>query len=219
MSCGYDLNELGGNLARLAIAGSATFGRQIAGHAALSGKFKVVGFFDDFVPAGGEIIGKIDEISAQYEAGTFDCLAIGVGYKAMLFRDRLCKQLRNKVPLASIRHGNVWVDPSATVGDGCILMHGSAIDQRVRLGRNCFLSLSVTISHDSKIGESVYMSPKATVCGNCTIGERVFLGAGCVIRDGITICNDAIVGAGAVVIKDIVTPSIYIGNPARLKEV
>lgn len=202
---------------RLAIVGSASFGRQIAGHAKFAGRFEVVGFFDDFAPLSEEIIGRTADIVAMYEAGKFDCLAIGVGYRQMVFRDGICQQLKHKVPLASIRHGNVWVDPTAVVDDGCILMNGSAIDQRVMLGRNCFMSLAATVSHDSRVGDSTYMSPRATVCGNCTIGSRVFLGAGCVIRDGIEICDDAIIGAGAIVVKNITQPGIYIGNPAQQK--
>ena len=202
---------------RLAIVGSASFGRQIAGHAKISGQFEVVGFFDDFAPLGEDIIGRAADIVAMHEAGKFDCLAIGVGYRQMIFRDQICQQVKNKVPLASIRHGSAWVDPDAVVGEGCILLNGSAVDQRTILGRNCFMSLSATVSHDSRVGDSTYMSPKATVCGNCNIGNRVFLGAGCVIRDGVTICDDAIIGAGAIVVKNITEPGIYMGNPARQK--
>lgn len=200
---------------RLAIAGASALGRQLKGHAEATGLYDFVGFFDDFAGRAEDVIGKTREIEEAFGGGAFDCLAIGVGYKAMSFRHEVMRRCAGRIPLASVVHRSAVVDPDAVVGEGAVLLACAVLDQRVRLGRNCFLSLASTISHDTIIGDSTYISPKATVCGNCKIGERVFLGAGCVIRDGITICDDAVIGAGAVVVNDVVFPGVYAGNPAR----
>ena len=203
---------------RLAIVGASALGQQLKGHAEATDLYDVVGFFDDFAVPAADVLGKTDAIDDVYLANRFDCLAIGVGYKAMVFRDAMAQKWTGRIPLARIVHRSAVVDASAIVGEGVVLLANAVLDQRVELGSNCFLSLAATISHDTVIGDSTYISPKATVCGNCKIGRRVFLGAGCVIRDGITICDDAVVGAGAVVVKDIVRPGVYVGNPAvRLK--
>jgi acetyltransferase-like isoleucine patch superfamily enzyme len=47
------------------------------------------------------------------------------------------------------------------------------------------------------------------------IGNRVSIGSNATILP-VRICDDAVIGAGAVVTKDISTPGIYAGNPARL---
>lgn len=200
---------------RLAIIGASALGRQLKGHAEVTGMYDVVGFFDDFAVPSADVLGKTDAIGDVYLANRFDCLAIGVGYKAMAFRDAMTLKWAGRIPLVRIIHRSAVVDTSAIVGEGVVLLANAVLDQRVELGRNCFLSLAATVSHDTVVGDSTYVSPKATVCGNCRIGRRVFLGAGCVIRDGITICDDAFVGAGAVVVKDIVCPGVYAGNPAR----
>ena len=204
---------------RLAIIGASALGQQLKGHAEATGLYDVVGFFDDFAHPSRDVIGKTGDVERAFEVGAFDCLAIGVGYKAMSFRDEMTLKWANRIPLARIIHASAVVDASAKIGEGVVLLANAVLDQRVELGSNCFLSLAATISHDTVIGDSTYISPKATVCGNCKIGERVFLGAGCVIRDGITICDDAVIGAGAVVVKDVVFPGVHAGNPARqLKE-
>lgn len=200
---------------RLAIIGASSLGQQLRLHAEATGIYYFAGFFDDFASPSDELIGKASDVECKFEAGMFDCLAIGVGYKAMKFRDEMASRWVDRVPLACIIHGSSVVDATAKVGAGAVLLANTVLDQRVELGNNCFLSLAATISHDTVVGDSTYVSPKATVCGNCRIGRRVFLGAGCIIRDGIEICDDAVVGAGAVVVKDIVQPGVYVGNPAR----
>ena len=200
---------------RLAIIGASALGQQLKGHAEATGLYDVVGFFDDFAVPSADVLGKTDAIDDVYLANRFDCLAIGVGYKAMAFRDAMAQKWTRRIPLARIVHRAAVVDTSAIVDEGVVLLANTVLDQRVELGRNCFLSLAATISHDTIVGDSTYVSPKATVCGNCKIGRRVFLGAGCIIRDGCAICDDAVVGAGAVVVKDIVRAGVYAGNPAN----
>ena len=200
---------------RLAIVGASSLGQQIAGHSAVSGGFEIVGFFDDFAPLAECIIGRTTEMNSMFAKGAFDCLAIGVGYKAMDFRHSILERVVGRVPLADIRHPSVFADPTADIGEGCVMLANVVVDQRVRVGRNVFMSIAASVSHDSTIGDSAYLSPKSTVCGNCRIGERVFLGAGCVVRDGISISDGVVIGAGTVVVKDIVQSGVYAGNPAR----
>ena len=204
---------------KLAIIGAGALGRQIAWQAECSDKFEIAGFFDDFAVGEPKVVGKTSAIRQFYSTGLFDVLAVGVGYKAMMFRQAIFAEYRNEIPFADIVHERAVVDPSATTGGGCVMLPNAVLDQNVRLNGNCFMSIAVTISHDTQVGAGTYCSPRSTVCGNCRIGERVFLGAGCIIRDGIRICDDAVIGAGAVVVRDIDRPGVYVGNPARfLKE-
>jgi acetyltransferase-like isoleucine patch superfamily enzyme len=49
------------------------------------------------------------------------------------------------------------------------------------------------------------------------IGNHVSIGSNATIMP-VTICDNVVIGAGAVVTKDILTPGIYYGNPAKLKK-
>jgi acetyltransferase-like isoleucine patch superfamily enzyme len=47
------------------------------------------------------------------------------------------------------------------------------------------------------------------------LGNRVSVGTNATILP-VTICDNVVIGAGAVVTRDIKTPGVYAGNPARL---
>lgn len=177
--------------------------------------FEVIGFFDDFAETGGDVLGPVDTVPDKYRAGMFDCLAIGVGYKAMTFRAACVERFSGRIPLARIVLPDAFVDPTARIGEGAVVLTGTIIDQDVEIGLNCFFSLGCSVSHESVIGANVYCAPRATVCGRCRIGRNCFLGAGCVVRDGVEIADDVTIGAGAVVVKDIREPGVYVGSPAR----
>jgi len=201
---------------RLAIIGSSALGRQIAHQVSmLDSAFEVVGFFDDFKPAGGDVLGPVDTVLQKYAEGCFDCLSIGVGYLAMDFRAACAEQFAGRIPLARIELPGTFIDPTVEIEEGSVILTGTMLDQDVKIGRNCFFSLGCSISHESVIGANTYCAPRVTVCGRCNIGRNVFLGAGCIVRDGIIITDGVVIGAGAVVVKDILAQGVYIGCPAR----
>ena len=99
--------------------------------------------------------------------------------------------------LAEIGKGNSYIGPEAQIGDNVIINTGSIIE------------------HEVTIGQHTHIAPHATVCGRTLIGEECFIGAGTTIIDHIQITDRVIVGAGSVVIKDIIFPGVYAGNPVR----
>lgn len=101
------------------------------------------------------------------------------------------------------------------IGDGCIICPGAVLTTNVWIGRHVIINVNASISHDSYIGDYSTISPGAVICGNVKIGDYCFIGANAVVREKIRICDNVIIGAGAVVVKDITTPGIYIGNPAK----
>jgi UDP-3-O-[3-hydroxymyristoyl] glucosamine N-acyltransferase len=69
------------------------------------------------------------------------------------------------------------------------------------------------VGHDCVIGDFFTASPGVNISGNCTIGNQVYIGTNASLKQGITICDDVIIGMGSVVVKDIIEPGVYIGNP------
>jgi len=59
------------------------------------------------------------------------------------------------------------------------------------------------------------LAPGATLCGNVIIGDSTFIGANTVVRPNTTIANDVVLGAGSVLLRDILKPGIWFGNPAK----
>tara|TARA_R110001592_G_scaffold363109_2_gene680457 strand:- start:153297 stop:153935 length:639 start_codon:yes stop_codon:yes gene_type:complete len=207
---------------RLAIIGSGHLGQLIAGHAESCG-YHVVGFFDDWTKKGKlvnglPVYGVTAEIEQCFKEGVFDCLMVGVGYQHFGMRKQFFETFEAlRIPFATMVHKSCYVDKGSEVGEGSILLPGCTIDIGVTIGKNVLLNTSCTIAHDTTIGSHSFLSPRVALAGFIKIGECSMLGINSTVIDNITICAKTKVGGGAVVVKNIVTPGLYVGVPAKLK--
>ena len=204
----------------LAIIGSGDLGQQIAYHATICKQYNVVGFFDDYAETnktvnGLKILGSILEIESYYRRATFDEVIIGIGYKHLLFREKLFKTLKRKVKFGTLIHPSSYIDPSCKIGEGVCILPGSVLDQNVIIENNVFINLSCTIAHDSIIKANTFLSPRVSVAGFVTIGKRCNIGINSTIIDNIEITDDIQIGGGTVVIDNLMEKGLYVGNPSR----
>lgn len=114
-----------------------------------------------------------------------------------------------KIPhLGSVVIGNnVELGSMNTINRGTLkdtlVMNGVKTDDHVHIAHNCIIE------------QNVVMTPGVTLCGSVCVKERSWLGAQCTILEGVVIEKESMIGIGAVVVKDTVSGSTYIGNPAR----
>lgn len=118
-----------------------------------------------------------------------------------------------------------------TIGEGTFVGPFVEIQGNSSIGKNCriqshtFICELVTIGDDTFIGHGVkFINDKFSTGGpargnkdlweGCIIGSRVSIGSNATILP-VTVCDDVVVGAGSVVTKDISTPGVYVGNPAK----
>ena len=204
---------------RLAIIGAGELGLQALHYAELSGQYSVIAFFDDNTKEdinGLPILGTIEELSSQYSTGAFDKVFISLGYRHLLKRKSLYDNIKSlSIPLGSIIAPNVFIDPSASIGEGCLLYPGVIIDKQVTIAPNVILNLGCVISHDSKVCSHSFFAPHVTVAGFSTIGEKCFICCGSTIINDIEITQDVVLGAGSLVVKNITESGLYFGVPAR----
>jgi acetyltransferase-like isoleucine patch superfamily enzyme len=112
----------------------------------------------------------------------------------------------------------------AFVGPFVEIQNGVVIGARTRIQSHTFICELVVIGNDCFIGHGVMFindlfadgRPAADAFGwkSTTIGNNVSIGSNATILP-VSICNDVVIGAGSVVTKDIASPGIYAGNPAR----
>jgi acetyltransferase-like isoleucine patch superfamily enzyme len=116
------------------------------------------------------------------------------------------------------------------IGDNCFIGPFVEIQKDVNIGKrtkiqsHTFICELVNIGNDCFIGHGVMFindvfsdgGPSKSPAGwkSTQIGDRVSIGSNATILP-IHICSDVVIGAGSVVTKDILTPGIYAGNPAR----
>jgi acetyltransferase-like isoleucine patch superfamily enzyme len=108
----------------------------------------------------------------------------------------------------------VEIQRSVTIGKRCRIQSHAFICELVTIGDDCFISHGAMFINDvfaiggPAKGKREFW--KATV-----IGSQVSIGTNATIMP-VTICDRVVIGAGAVVTKDIATPGIYAGNPAKM---
>lgn len=118
------------------------------------------------------------------------------------------------------------VGDDAFIGPFVEIQRGVKIGDRSRVQSHSFLCELVTIGADCFIGHGVMFINDTFATGGpargrkelwrgTEIGDRVSIGSNATIMP-VRIADDVVIGAGAVVTKDIYTPGIYAGNPARL---
>jgi sugar O-acyltransferase (sialic acid O-acetyltransferase NeuD family) len=116
----------------------------------------------------------------------------------------------------TVIHPGVIQTPFTHIGEGSIVLGNSFLSCDVHIGCFAIINPGTTISHDTLIGDYFTASPGVNISGQCLLGERVFMGTNSCTRNAITIGDDVIIGMGAVVVKSILQPGMYVGNPAGL---
>ena len=112
------------------------------------------------------------------------------------------------------------------VGPFVEVQRGVKIGNRTRVQSHAFVCELVTIGDDCFIGHGVMFINDTFATGgpargrkdlwrSTEIGHRVSNGSNATIMP-VRIADDVVIGAGAVVTKNIDTPGISAGNPARL---
>ena len=118
------------------------------------------------------------------------------------------------------------IDDECFVGPFVEIQQGVKVGARTKIQSHTFICELVTIGADCFIGHGVVFinddfsqggpaQGKRDLWRATNIGDRVSIGSNATILP-VNVCDRAVIGAGAVVTRDISTPGIYAGNPARM---
>ena len=143
------------------------------------------------------------------------------GEKPVIFSigsNRVRKMLDDKwhTDYVTAIHPSAIISPTATVGEGSVVMQGAIIQTEATIGRHSIINTGATIDHECRIGDYVHVSPNATICGDSEVGEGTWIGAGSTVIQCVTIGKWCVVGAGSVVLHDLPDGVLAVGNPARI---
>jgi acetyltransferase-like isoleucine patch superfamily enzyme len=108
----------------------------------------------------------------------------------------------------------VEVQSGVKIGNRCKIQSHSFICDLVTIGDDCFIAHGVMFINDL-FENGGPAGGRKEYWRSTEIGNHVSIGTHATILP-VRICDHVVIGAGAVVTKDIGTPGVYVGNPARL---
>jgi acetyltransferase-like isoleucine patch superfamily enzyme len=107
----------------------------------------------------------------------------------------------------------VEIQKGVKIGKRCRVQSHAFICELVTIGDDCFISHGAMFIND--LFNEGCPARSRDLWRPTKIGNQVSIGTNATVLP-VTICDGVVIGAGAVVTKDISTPGIYVGNPARL---
>ncbi len=199
----------------LVIIGASGHGRVIADIAQKNGYKKIV-FLDDNP--------SIKQCGNYFVAGTcndvdkFSKYDFVVGIGDGRIRERIHGILKEKqYRIISLVHPAATVAGDVQIKFGTVIMAGSVVNSGAVIGEGCIINTCSSVDHDCVISDFVHVAVGVHLAGTVTIGRCTWIGAGATVSNNVNICSDSVIGAGAVVIENIDKTGIYIGVPAKEK--
>jgi sugar O-acyltransferase (sialic acid O-acetyltransferase NeuD family) len=116
---------------------------------------------------------------------------------------------------AVVVHASAWVSPTASLGEGTVVLAGAVVNAGARIGRQAIVNSRAVVEHDTLIGAFSHVGPGAVVGGGTRVGSDVTIGMGALVRDHLVVGDGATIGMGAVVVRDVEPGTTVLGSPAR----
>ena len=194
-----------------------------------SGHGKVV---CDVLRAAGHVVdGFVDDDPTRYGSRVLDLPVLGGGQALVGKGARVAlgigdNHARAKVAaliasfggtLVTCVHPRAAVAPSATLGEGTIVMAMAVLNPDARVGRAVIVNTAAVVEHDCVVDDYAHVSPNSVMGGGCRVGAFAQLGIGATMLPGTTIADRAMVGAGGVVVRDVAAGAVVRGVPARAR--
>jgi len=204
---------------RLILIGGGEHARVVAEAVRSTESMELLGFVDP-EPC-GETVHRLglprlgDDAALARYPGVLGVIAVGALSNRDL-RPELVQRLG--APLAGwarVVHRTAWVSPTASVGEGTVVMAAAVVQSGARIGAHCVINSGAVIEHDVQIGDFAHIASGAVVGGGARLGAGCHLGLGATVRDHVSVGVGAVVGMGAVVVADIEPGRRVMGVPAR----
>ena len=197
------------------IYGCGGHGRSAAGLAERAGYVNIV-FVDEAAAKDERIMDYPVLTSAGEHLIGEDCLvAFGENEKRLRHSRELLDAGRRLVNIIS---ASAVVSRHAVIDVGCFIGELAYVGPLATIGAATIVNTGAIVEHDCVIGRGCHVSVGVTIAGSCRLGDKVTIWPGATVRNGVSIASGVVVGAGAVVCKNLDTPGIYVGVPARLRK-
>ena len=180
------------------------------------GTINVIGFLDNFLEAGSEILG------IQVEGGFEEVSKFQTNVKFVNTIASSC-QLRKQTTEYFLERGYESINiihPSINmnhvkIGNGNLVFEGALLQPCVELGSYNIVSSMACVAHNTKMQNYNFIGPNCYICGRVSMGSENFLGVSSSISPRQHIGDRCVVYGGSFVNRDLETGSKVRGTPAK----
>ena len=163
---------------RLVILGAGGYGRTVADAAAQSGQFEPIIFLDDN-SAAADVVGKCADYLNYLNADTVFYPAFGNNKVRM---DWLCRLEASGCALLTLVHATAYVSPTATIGQGTVVLPHAFVNTGVKIGKGCLINCGSIVDHGCVIEDGLYLCLGAIVKAENQVAELQKIEAGEVVE-------------------------------------
>ena len=188
---------------------------------------EVMGFINDFVPVGDNIVSferKIKVIGKTASVLDFlqdDNVYVFVAYEGIR-NPYKSYDVWKSLHIPDEKYYSVIDDMAVVpyeycnIGKGVMIAQFSQISPGSTLSDNCMMLGNSFLGHDSFVNEFSHLTTNSVIGAHVKVGKGVTIGMNSTIRGGVTIGDFSLVGAGSVVLHDVPPNTIVAGNPAKV---
>lgn len=195
--------------ASLIIYGGGGHGKSLAELVRALGAYRLLGFVDDGIPAGTQILGLpvlggSAILPDLYARGVrFAVNAVG-GIGNVAVRVRVFETLTQAgFVCPAVIHPTAFIEPSAQLAAGVQVFSHAYVGSEAQIGFGCIINTGAIVSHDCMLGEYVNLSPGATLAGAVSVGARALIGMRATVNLGAQLGATVRIGNGATIKGDV----------------
>ena len=105
--------------------------------------------------------------------------------------------------MVNIIHPESYIDSSAKLGSGNLILEGARIGSQCVIGDNNYLNVNSVVCHHSILEGNIHLAPSSVVAGFVNIGKHCLIGMSSTIVSGAKIGTNVVINNGANVVSDI----------------
>ena len=184
---------------------------------ALENNFEIAGIIDNEKSSdtqfyGCKILGDDEFLKENLQKFSIYEFFIAIGDNKTRFK--ICNKFLD-LNYANLISKNANISPSATFGQGNIVMPGCIINADTQIANHTIVNSNSSIDHDCTISNFASIAPGCTLAGNVKVKDKCMIGIGTKICNNISIGTMSIVGGGSFVNKDIEPYVMAYGSPCK----
>jgi sugar O-acyltransferase (sialic acid O-acetyltransferase NeuD family) len=178
--------------------------------------YNVMGFIDDNREKGTLVNG------VPVLGGTFVLqdmrgqVGMILGFADPASRKASHQKFKRDFAFPNVIHPTAVISPFASLGDGVLIQSYCIVAANAKIGNCVMMNAHSGVGHDAQISDYCSIMSYCDMAGNTKLGEMTFVGSGAKVIPNTKIFPESYLCAGAVVIKDVVTKSKLMGNPAKI---